>query len=304
MENKLSSDKGRLLVLDGYQGKMLIFDAEGNPLGTLVDDCRNTPDGVCVDPENKHVYWTNMGAHWEQKDGYIERINYDGSGRQLIVQKGETTTPKQMQLDLKNQLIYWCDREGMRVMRANLDGTGITTLVISGEGPEDQLDERRHCVGIAIDPEAGYLYWTQKGPPNGGSGRIFRVGIDLAAGEDPAKRKDLEILLKDLPEPIDLEINHLTHELFWTDRGDPPRGNTLNRIDMNKWDQAEILTSGLKEGIGLAMDIENDRVFVTDLDGNIYRSRLDGTNHTKIYSGLNLGQGFTGIAYVRDGLGR
>jgi hypothetical protein len=304
MENKLSSDKGRLLVLDGYRGKMLIFDTEGKPLGSLVDDCGDTPDGICIDPENKHVYWTNMGAHWEQKDGYIERINYDGSGRQLIIQKGETTTPKQMQLDLNNQLIYWCDREGMRVMRANLDGTGITSLVISGEGPEDQLDERRHCVGIAIDPEAGYLYWTQKGPPNGGSGRIFRVGIDLPTGDDPAKRKDLETLLKDLPEPIDLEINHLTHELFWTDRGDPPRGNTLNRIDMDKWDQAEILTRGLKEGIGLAMDIENDRVFVTDLDGNIYRSRLDGTNHTKIYGGLNLGQGFTGIAYVRDGLGR
>jgi len=304
MENKPSSDNGRLLVLDGYNGKILIFDTEGNPLGTLVDDCGGTPDGVCVDPENKHVYWTNMGADWKQQDGYIERVSYDRSGRQLIIQKGETTTPKQMQLDLKNQLIYWCDREGMRVMRANLDGTGITTLVISGEGAEGQLDERRHCVGIAIDPEAGYLYWTQKGPPNGGSGRISRVAIDLPAGEDPANRKDLEILLKDLPEPIDLEINHLTHELYWTDRGDPPRGNTLNRIDMHEWDQTEILTRGLEEAIGLAMDIENDWVFVTDLSGNIYRSRLDGTTHTKIYSGLNLGQGFTGIAYVRDGLGR
>ncbi|MFC0512953.1 YncE family protein [Mucilaginibacter angelicae] len=303
MENKPSSDKGRLLVLDGYNGKILIFDTEGNPLGTLVDDCGGTPDGVCVDPENQHVYWTNMGAHWDQKDGYIERINYDGSDRQLIIKKGETTTAKQMQLDLKNRLIYWCDREGMRVMRSNLDGTGITTLVISGNGPEDQLDEKRHCVGIAIDPEEGYLYWTQKGAPKSGTGRIFRAGIDLPAGEDPASRKDLELLLEDLPEPIDLEINHRNHQLYWTDRGSPPGGNTLNRIDMDQWGQVEVLVGGFEEAIGLAMDIENDRIFVTDLSGSIYRSRLDGTNNTKIYNGQNLKQGFTGIVYVRDGLG-
>lgn len=302
MEKKLSSEKSRLLVLDGYKGKILIFDTEGNPLGTLVDDCGGTPDGVSIDPENKHVYWTNMGAHWEQKDGYIERINYDGSGRQVIIQKGDTTTPKQMQLDLKNKLMYWCDREGMRIMRANMDGTGLTTLVVTGSGPEDQLDEGKHCVGIAIDPEAGYLYWTLKGAPNSGTGKMLRVGIDLPEGEDPANRKDLEVLLKDLPEPIDLEINHLTGEMFWTDRGDPPRGNTLNRIGMDDWDETQILTRGLDEAIGLAMDIENDRVFVTDLSGSIYRSHLDGRAHTKIYSGKDLGQGFTGIAYVRDGL--
>jgi DNA-binding beta-propeller fold protein YncE len=302
MENKPSTDKGRLLVLDGYNGKILIFDTEGNPMGTLVDNCGGTPDGICVDPVGRHVYWTNMGAHWDQKDGYIERVNYDGSGRQLIIQKGETTTAKQMQLDLKNRLIYWCDREGMRIMRANLDGSGITTLIISGEGPEDQLDEKRHCVGIAIDPEHGYIYWTQKGAPNSSTGRIFRAGIDLPKGQNPAKRKDIELLLKDLPEPIDLEIRHSTHELYWTDRGDPPKGNTLNRAAMNKW-QTEILAGGFAEAIGLSIDRENDRIFVTDLGGGIYKTHLDGTANTKIYNGQRLKQGFTGIAYVRDGLG-
>jgi DNA-binding beta-propeller fold protein YncE len=302
MENKPSTDKARILVLDGFNGKVLIFDTEGNSLGTLVDDCGGTPDGICVDPAGKHIYWTNMGAHWDQKDGFIERVNYDGSGRQLIIQKGETTTAKQMQLDLKNRLMYWCDREGMRVMRANLDGTGITTLVISGEGPEDQLDEKRHCVGIAIDPEHGYLYWTQKGAPNSSTGRIFRAGIDLPEGQGPANRKDIEVLLKDLPEPIDLEIRHSTNELYWTDRGDPPKGNTLNRAEMNEW-QTEILAGGFAEAIGLAIDNENNRIFVTDLGGSIYKSHLDGTGHTQIYIGQSLKQGFTGIAYVRDGLG-
>ena len=36
-------------------------------------------------------------------------------------------------------------------------------------------------------------------------------------------------MFKDLPEPIDLEIDHTTRTLYWTDRGDPPHGNTVNR---------------------------------------------------------------------------
>jgi hypothetical protein len=302
MNNSGSPDNARLLVIDGINGKIFIFDTSGNKLGILVDDCGGTPDGICIDPPNKQVYWTNMGEHWEQNDGFIERINFDGTGRQLIIPKGGTTTAKQMQLDLENKLIYWCDREGMRVMRSNLDGAAITALIVAGAGAQDQLDERNHCVGIAIDVENGYLYWTQKGPPNSGTGRILRAGLEIPHGEDPANRSDLEVLLKDLPEPIDLEINHRTRELFWTDRGDPPEGNSLNRINMARWDRDEILTTGLEEAIGLALDTENNRVFVTDLGGNIYRSHLDGSAQTKIYDSKKDGTGFTGIAYLKDGL--
>jgi hypothetical protein len=302
MNNSGSPDNARLLVIDGINGKIFIFDTSGNKLGVLVDDCGGTPDGICIDPPNKQVYWTNMGEHWEQNDGFIERINFDGTGRQLIIPKGGTTTAKQMQLDLENKLIYWCDREGMRVMRSNLDGAAITTLIVAGAGAQDQLDERNHCVGIAIDVENGYLYWTQKGPPNSGTGRILRAGLEIPHGEDPANRSDLEVLLKDLPEPIDLEINHRTRELFWTDRGDPPEGNSLNRINMARWDRDEILTTGLEEAIGLALDTENNKVFVTDLGGNIYCSHLDGSAQTKIYDSKKDGTGFTGIAYLKDGL--
>jgi hypothetical protein len=32
-------------------------------------------------------------------------------------------------LDKDGGKLYWCDREGMRVMRANLDGSQVETLV-------------------------------------------------------------------------------------------------------------------------------------------------------------------------------
>jgi hypothetical protein len=70
-----------------------------------------------------------------------------------FVAKGDTFTPKQLHLEKKAGKIYWCDREGMRVMRCNLDGSKIGTLVDpSGGDSRPGKDATKWCVGITIDP--------------------------------------------------------------------------------------------------------------------------------------------------------
>src|SRR5215470_1764473 len=224
-------NSARLLVLDVKNSAILSFDTEGNDVKTIINKI-GVPDGVAVDHINKHIYWTNMGEyhegeHFPRNDGSIERINFDGTNQTTIIPKGATFTPKQLQLDLVNGFIYWCDREGMRVMRSKLDGSNITILIKTGEGEEDRKDAKRHCVGIAIDIENGFLYWTQKGAPDAGEGRIFRAGLEIPAGADSATRRDIELLWENLPEPIDLEIDHANGYLYWTDRGNLPGGNSL-----------------------------------------------------------------------------
>jgi hypothetical protein len=300
MKNKNTG--GRLLVLDGVNGRILSFSPDGNNVKTVLDECGGTPDGIAVDVSKQHIYWTNMGKHFDQNDGFIERINFDGTGRTMIVPKGGTFTPKQLQLDIDSSLMYWCDREGMRVMRAGLDGKNITTLIEAGRGHADRKDESKHCVGIALDVKNGHLYWTQKGPSDAGKGRIFRADLLLPPGTDPAHREDIELLWDHLPEPIDLELNHLTGQLYWTDRGDRLNGNSLNRADIYKQtSEREILRIGLKEAIGLALDIENNRVFVGNLDGNLYCGTLDGDEFRILYS-TKAKEMFTGITYVASGL--
>src|SRR5258706_5559942 len=165
-----------------------------------------------------------------RNDGSIERAALDGHNRKTIVPEGATFTPKQLHLDKKNGKLYWCDREGMRVMRCNLDGSKVETLVDSSKGdPRPGPDATKWCVGITVDPERGKIYWTQKGPTKGGSGRIFRTNLEIPRGETAANRSDIEVLFDKLPEPIDLELDLESRVLYWTDRGDPPRGKTVNR---------------------------------------------------------------------------
>jgi DNA-binding beta-propeller fold protein YncE len=284
---------GRLFVLELNAGRIHTMNTDGSDKKTIVTNCR-LPDGIAVDVEAGHIYWTNMGVP-NRNDGSIERADINGKNRKVIVPEGATHTPKQMHLDKENGKLYWCDREGMRVMRANLDGSRVETLVETGRGDKDSHDQTRWCVGITIDPKLRKIYWTQKGPDKGGQGRLFRANIDIPKGESPAKRSDIEVLFDHLPEPIDLELNLANRVLYWTDRGDPPRGNTVNRAPIDEKAEPEILIKHLMEGIGIALDVPGNRMFVTDFAGSVYSADLDGKNERNfLYAQGNL----TGIAYA------
>jgi len=289
-----STTTGRLFVLELSGDRIHSMNPDGSNRRTIVTDC-HLPDGIVVDAEAGHIYWTNMGIP-NLDDGSIERADLDGGNRRVIVPQGVTHTPKQLHLDKGGGKLYWCDREGMRVMRANLDGSQAETLVETGRGDTDARDQTRWCVGITIDPQLGKIYWTQKGPTKGGLGRLCRANIDIPSGESPANRSDIEVLFGQLPEPIDLELDAVNRVLYWTDRGDPPRGNTVNRVRIDDANAApQILITHLMEGIGIALDVPGNRMFVTDFAGSVYSADLDGSNERNfLYAQGNL----TGIAYA------
>jgi hypothetical protein len=286
---------GRLFFLEINAGKIHSINPDGSDKKTIVTGARN-PDGIAVDAERGHIYWTNMGVP-SLNDGSIERADLDGGNRRTIVPEGATHTPKQLHFDKRDAKLYWGDREGMRVMRASLDGSNVETLVETGSGDEDRKDATNWCVGIAVDHAWNDIYWTQKGPDNGGVGKLYRAKIDIPPGETPGARTDVELIVDRLPEPIDLEI--ADGWLYWTDRGDPPRGNTVNRMRLEILEHdpgpIEFVFDHLMEGIGIALDVANDRMFITDLAGSIYAARLDGSDRKAIA----VAQGnLTGIAYL------
>jgi len=296
-----ASTRRSLFVLDLSGNRIFSLGPDGSAPTTIVNGCR-LPDGVAVDAAAGHIYWTNMGVP-SHNDGSIERVDLDGSNRTTIVPEGGTFTPKQLVLDHQNRRLYWSDREGMRVMRCRVDGSGVETLVETGRGDADRRVQTNWCVGIAVDPERGHVYWTQKGTDNGNVGRIFRAGIDIPKGQTAADRKDIEVLYEGLPEPIDLEIDFANRRLYWTDRGDPPRGNTVNRAPLDSAARErpapEVVFDHLMEGIGIALDVQGARMFVTDLGGSIYEAALDGSRRRVLQVAMG---NLSGIAFLKTRL--
>jgi hypothetical protein len=289
---------GRLFFLEASGGRIHSADADGSDAKIIVTGGR-VPDGIVADVDAGHIYWTNMGVP-SKNDGSIERADLDGKNRKTIIPEGATFTPKQLHLEKKAGKLYWCDREGMRVMRANLDGSNIEILVDTSDGDaRPGTDETKWCVGITVDPDRGQIYWTQKGPDDAGKGRIFRAKVDAPRGQNATNRTDIELLFDGLPEPIDLELDLKNRLLYWTDRGDAPLGNTVNRApldgDFSKRPAPDIILTHLMEGIGIALDFKGDRMFLTDLAGSVYSAHLDGSGKKPLF----VAQGnLTGIAYA------
>ena len=171
-------------------------------------------------------------------------------------------------------------RDG-RVFSMNPDGSDSRTLVTGCRIPD----------GIVVD----HIYWTQKGPDNGGQGRLFRTNLEIPAGQNATNRRDITVLFDGLPEPIDLELDLKNRHLYWTDRGNPPLGNSVSRTSIDGKPTQDIVLSDLMEGIGIALDIAGDRMFVTDLAGSVYSAKLNGSQKRVLaYRQGNL----TGVAYA------
>ena len=135
--------------------------------------------------------------------------------------------------------------------------------------------------------------------------------MHIPRGETVSSRSDIRCLLSGLPEPIDLDFDttSATPYLYWTDRGEIPFGNSLNRCALSLLNDEnavlplgnrgyspppwEILAQNLHEAVGLRVDLSGRRIFVTDLGGCVYCFDLDGSNKRKMYEDRGC---FLGIA--------
>jgi sugar lactone lactonase YvrE len=259
-----TSGTSTIFYLDPGHSTVNAVDADGSNARTLVTGQGGIPDGIVVDLQHRHIFWTVMGIP-AANDGSIQRADLDGSNPQSVVPSGGTFTPKQLKLDAQGGFLYWADREGMRILRARLDGTNVETLVVTGDPTANVGDDTRWCVGIALDLARHQLYWTQKGPYTSAGGSIRRAGLDLPAGESPEARTDIEVLFTGLVSPVDLDLDLDARRIYWTSNGDmtvsrapmdPPSGyDAATRTDR------EILVRNADQAVGIALDPSRSRLY-------------------------------------------
>lgn len=286
------------------QAKVFALDPASGNMTTLVDlspidgsRASGVNDGIAVHAATGQIFWTNMGRAAD-RDGYIMRCEADGSGVMTIVTPGGTFTPKQLKIDEAAGKLYWADREGMAIQRCNLDGSHIETLVTTGSPKFNVDDQTRWCVGMALDPARGHIYWSQKGGDNAGQGVIRRADMQKPRGSTPSNRRDMITLFSRLAEPIDLDLDLKTRTLYWSDRGD----NTISRAPMDpatgfspatRLDR-QVLVTGLKEAIGVALDLPRNRMAYTSLGGEVGVAKLDGSGARVLHTAAGM---LTGICW-------
>lgn len=187
------------------------------------------PDGI--DACEGRMYWTNMGNP-SKNDGTVLSAKLDGSDVKTVIASGHVHTPKQLHIDQESKKLYFCDREGLRVMRSNLDGSEHETLIQLGDWqsePEKVQVQSNWPVGITVSRKSNKFMWSQKGGSKASDGTIYAASLDMPSGSTASDRKDIEVIQDNLPECIDLEMDDDTGVLYWTSRGELPLGNTLNK---------------------------------------------------------------------------
>ena len=151
---------GRLFVLELSSGQVFSLNADGSDRKVIVSGCRH-PDGIVVEVESGHIYWTNMGIP-NANDGSIERADIDGQNRTMIVHQ-EVHSLQNSSISIIRmancigRIGKGCESCAQISMVRRLKDSGQT-----GQGEKDRLDQMNWCVGITVDPGRGQIYWTQK----------------------------------------------------------------------------------------------------------------------------------------------
>jgi DNA-binding beta-propeller fold protein YncE len=304
-----------LIALNPSRQRIVKVTIADGTVSDFIDGVTDFPDGIVVNHAENALYWTNMGApglpadhpprqeadlNFYRRNGSLERAALDGSDRSVVLAPGSFVTGKQLAGAWQRNRLYWSDREGAAVLSVSLQTGHVRAEVVVAQTERDRHVVRNQCVGVAVDETNGWLYWTQKGPADGGDGRIFRAPLDIPAGQT-AQSREVEVLWSDLPEPIDLELDLQTGVIYWTDRGTPPTGNTLNRAHIpaaGRFGGAiDILSADFHEAIGLAVDTDAGIAYVSDLSGEIRGVALDGTGQRLI---ATVPGGLTGIAGISE----
>jgi Domain of unknown function (DUF5050) len=159
----------------------------------------------------------------------------------------------------RSDYIYWSSLNGGDIRRANLDGTGQTTLVSGQRGP----------LGPALDLAGGQMYWGDNF-----SGDIRRANLD-GSGQT--------ILITGLNSPGAPALDLANGQMYWNLNNTP--GNIM-RANLDGTGLTTLL-GGLSDPNSVALDLAGGKIYWADNgSGSLRRANLDGSGLTTLVTGL------------------
>jgi DNA-binding beta-propeller fold protein YncE len=183
------------------------------------------------------IYFTDAA-----NGGEIVRINSDGNGRtNLITNLG---SPQGIAVDPVGGMMYWANPTAGTISRANLNGTGATTILNSGNG----LGSPTY---LFLDTGNNFIYWSD--PANNAIGRARLDGSsptsNLGLTSSPIR-------------PYGISLDLVNGAVFFSDRN----ANSVDRILLSGGPPVQ-LAIGFVPG-NVAYNPNDTNLYYTDTTNN------------------------------------
>jgi hypothetical protein len=175
-----------------------------------------------------YIYWTAGTAG----NGVVMRVPIGGGNAQTLA----SDQPAPFGLAVRDNLVYWANRNNLTLMRVGIDGSDPAALFVpTAHTP----------LTVAVD--AGFVYWSERDDPNGGpTSAIFRA--------DKMRPSNDGFILLSGASPFSIAIDQT--RIYWTDRN-----GFVMQASITDGGSRITLDTGI-EPYGLAVDGSN--VYWTD----------------------------------------
>lgn len=186
---------------------------DGRSPEDLISSGLSWPMAIGLDPAADFLCWG---------DQVLEQIGHahlDGSGAALLI---PTSFASGLAIDEVHGHIYWSesiDGQTGYILRANLDGTDITTVVSGTDKP----------ARIALDVTGGKVYWTD-----------YVVDVVRRANLDGSQVEDLYIVGANL-NPDGIAVDPAAGKVYWGQAVQTNR-QIIMRMDLDGSNPEEVLT--------------------------------------------------------------
>lgn len=169
--------------------------------------------------------------------------------------------------------VFWSDRGTGQLKRMAFDGSGLQTIILSGEVTAAGTNVR----GIALDLANDRIFWADNGDD-----RIQRANFDGSAS----------VILHTIagsPFPADVHLDPVAGLLFWCDQA---RGH-IEHSTFNGTSVTIAVSNAAPTGpYFMELDKSNGKIYWGDFSGGaIYRSDLDGSARETLLTGNNDARG-------------
>ncbi|XP_044734866.1 low-density lipoprotein receptor-related protein 6 [Chrysoperla carnea] len=284
----------------GYD-RIEVARLNGSSRKVIINEALSEPRAIVVAPVHGWLFWTD----WAEKNPKIERSSLDGSERIVIVST-DLGWPNGLALDLVSSKVYWGDANKDKIEVVNMDGTDRRVVT---------NDNLPHMFGLSLLGD--YLYWTDWqrrsidrvhkvtgkdreviSEPLPNIMGVKAVHLGKPNGTNPCAKNNGGCSHLCLNRPHDYTCAcQIGHELGKDNKTCVipevfllfARKENIGRISIENGNTDIIPVTGVKNPKSLDFDIENNRIYWTDIKSHsISRAYLNGSDVQKV---LELGVG-------------